>query len=78
MPVLSIVEIKYMITLHKKNILQVFFNEILEKFFSQFWENLEEIRFETGSKKNADINLSAESELCFVRSMKILASFLCL
>ena len=50
MPVLSIGEIKYMITLHKK-IFYIFFNEILEwKFFSQFWENLEEIRIGTGAE----------------------------
>ena len=37
MPVLSIEEIKYMITLHKKNILQFFFFEILD------WEIFQEI-----------------------------------
>ena len=44
MPVLSIGDIKYIITLHKKNILQLFW---IGKFFRQYWENLEEI----GSKK---------------------------
>ena len=52
MPVLSIGEIKYMITLHQKNILQFFFfmKFWIGKFFRQFWENLEEIRIGTGAE----------------------------
>ena len=66
MPVLSIGEIKNMITLHKKNILQFFITKFwIGIFFRQFWENLEEIRIGTGvkfrpqigSKKNTDIPL---------------------
>ena len=49
MPVMSIGEIKYMITLHKTGItLSVL--EILDwEFFRQFGESLEEIRIETGA-----------------------------
>ena len=42
MPVLSIGEIKYMITLHEK---------ILQNFgLGNFWENIEEIRIGTGAE----------------------------
>ena len=48
MPVLSIGEIKYMITLHKKISYNSFLTKFwIGKFFRQFWENLEEIRFGT-------------------------------
>ena len=51
MPVLSIGEIKYMITLYKKNILQIFFTKgWIGKFFRQTEENLEEIRIGTGAE----------------------------
>ena len=51
MPVLSIGEIKYMITLHKKISYIFFLTKFwIWKFFRQFWENLEEIRIGTGAK----------------------------
>ena len=50
MPVLSIGEIKYMITLHKKISYNFFLTKFwIWKFFRQFWENLEEIRIGTGA-----------------------------
>ena len=50
MLVLSVGEIKYMITLHKKNILQFFLYDILDwEIFQAIWENLEEIRIGTGA-----------------------------
>ena len=56
MPVLSIRDIKYMITLHNKNILQfVKQNFGFGKFFRQFWENLEEIRIGTGAEVQPQI-----------------------
>ena len=51
MPVLSIGEIKYMITLHKKYLTNFFFTKFwIVRFFNQFWENLAEIRIGTGAK----------------------------
>ena len=51
MPVLSIGEIKYMITLHKKISYIFFLTKFwIWKFFRQFWENLEEIRIGTGAE----------------------------
>ena len=51
MPVLSIGEIKYMITLHEKISYNFFFTKFwIGKFFWQFLENLEEIRIGTGAE----------------------------
>ena len=51
MPVLSIGEIKYMITLHKKKSYHSNFMKFwIGKFFKQIWENLEEIRIWTEAK----------------------------
>ena len=72
MPVLSIGEIKYMITLYKKKYLTIFFftKFWIGKLFRQFWKNLEEIqigtgaefRHQIGSKRNTDcINISSLS-----------------
>ena len=44
-------------TLHKTNILQLFFTKFwIGKFFRQFWENLEEIRIGTGAEFQPQID----------------------
>ena len=67
MTVLSIGEIKYMITLHNRNILQFFLRNFgCGKFFRQFWENLEKNRIGTGAEFRPQIGSKKNHCMCLL------------
>ena len=71
MPVLSTGEIKYMITLHKKNILQFFFYEILD------WEIFQAIlgKFRGNSERRPSfcLGLLAQGSCNFVQLISMMS-----